>query len=54
MTAGPTSPPDPRTRTARTRPRLTRVWRQSLLLRVTVTTLVLSLIVVGLLGLLLL
>lgn len=54
MTAGPTSPPDPRTRTARTRPRLTRIWRQSLLLRVTVTTLVLSLIVVGLLGLLLL
>jgi len=54
MTAGPTSPPDPRTRTARTRPRLTRVWRQSLLLRVTMTTLVLSLIVVGLLGLLLL
>ena len=54
MTAGPTSPPDPRTRTARTGPRPTRVWRQSLLLRVTVTTLVLSLIVVGLLGLLLL
>ena len=54
MTAGPTSPPDPRARTARTGPRLTRAWRQSLLLRVTVTTLVLSLIVVGLLGLLLL
>lgn len=54
MTLGPTSPPDPRTRTARTGPRPTRVWRQSLLLRVTVTTLVLSLIVVGLLGLLLL
>jgi len=54
MTLGPTSPPAPRTRTARTGPRPTRVWRQSLLLRVTVTTLVLSLIVVGLLGLLLL
>ena len=54
MTAGPTSPPDPRTRTARNRPWITRVWRQSLLLRVTATTLVLSVIVVGLLGLLLL
>jgi len=54
MTTGPTSPPDARARTAPTGPRLTRAWRQSLLLRVTVTTLVLSLIVVGLLGLLLL
>lgn len=54
MTEGPTSPAEARAQTARKGPRLLSLWRQSLLIRVTITTLALSVIVVGLLGLLLL
>ncbi|MGI9197127.1 MAG: MtrAB system histidine kinase MtrB [Candidatus Nanopelagicales bacterium] len=52
MSTGPTGP-EPRTRKG-SRPHSASLWRRSLLLRVTLTTLVLSLVVVGLLGLLLL
>jgi len=52
MTAGPTSPPTPRAASA---PKyLVTMWRRSLLLRVTVTTLILSIIVMTILGFLLL
>ena len=54
MTSGPTSPPEPRTRSTGSPSRTANPWRRSLTLRVTITTLVLSLVVVGLLGLLLL
>lgn len=54
MTSGPTSPPEPRTRSTGSPSRSANPWRRSLTLRVTITTLVLSLVVVGLLGLLLL
>lgn len=52
MTAGPTSPPTPRA--ASVSSTLLRPWRRSLLLRVTLTTLVLSMIVMAILGFLLL
>ena len=54
MTSGPTSPPEPRTRPTGAPPPTASLWRRSLTLRVTVTTLALSLVVIGLLGLLLL
>ena len=54
MTSGPTSPSEPRTRSTGSPSRTANPWRRSLTLRVTITTLVLSLVVVGLLGLLLL
>jgi two-component system sensor histidine kinase MtrB len=52
MTVGPTSPPTPRASSAPL-PLLT-LWRRSLLLRVTVTTLILSVVVMTILGFLLL
>lgn len=52
MTAGPTSPPTPRAASAPMH--LVTLWRRSLLLRVTVTTLILSIIVMTILGFLLL
>lgn len=52
MTAGPTSPPTPKA--SRAPLRLVTLWRRSLLLRVTVTTLILSIIVMTVLGFLLL
>ena len=52
MTAGPTSPPTPRAPSAPMH--LVALWRRSLLLRVTVTTLILSIIVMTILGFLLL
>ena len=52
MTAGPTSPPTPRAASAPMH--LVTIWRRSLLLRVTVTTLILSIIVMTILGFLLL
>ena len=54
MTSGPTGPADARTRPTGAPPRTASIWRRSLTLRVTLTTLILSLVVVGLLGLLLL
>lgn len=52
MTPGPTSPPTPRAASAPKH--LVTLWRRSLLLRVTVTTLILSIIVMTILGFLLL
>ena len=52
MTTGPTSPPTPRAASAPMH--LVTLWRRSLLLRVTVTTLILSIIVMTILGFLLL
>ena len=52
MTVGPTSPPTPRAASALSS--LTAPWRRSLLLRVTLTTLLLSIVVMTVLGLLLL
>lgn len=52
MTAGPTSPPTPRA--ASTTSMLLAPWRRSLLLRVTLTTLLLSMVVMAVLGFLLL
>lgn len=51
MTSGPTSPPTPRAASARS---LLAPWRRSLLLRVTLTTLALSIVVMTVLGFLLL
>ena len=52
MTAGPTSPPTPKAPSAPMH--LVTLWRRSLLLRVTVTTLILSIVVMTVLGFLLL
>jgi two-component system, OmpR family, sensor histidine kinase MtrB len=52
MTAGPTSPPTPKA--AQAPSRILAAWRRSLLLRVTVTTLILSMVVMTVLGFLLL